>query len=467
MMDDLAMLTATDLVAHYRRKTLSPVEVTEAVLARVDRCEPELNAFCVLDGDFALAAARDSEARWQSGTPLGLVDGVPTTIKDVVTAKGWPTRRGSCTSPAEGPWDVDAPAPARMREHGAVLLGKTTTPEYGWKGVTDCPLTGITRNPWNTDLTPGGSSGGAAAACATGMGALHVGSDGGGSIRMPCALTGVFGIKATSGRVPIYPTNALGNTVHHGPMTRTVTDAALMLTILSEPDARDWFALPYEPRDWRVGLDDGVRGLRIAYSRNFGYADVDPEIADLVEDAAQVLADLGAVVEELDPGFDNPMEAFRTNFFLSLRSAIDTVPEERRGEFDPGFVRWVDAYRDKDADALLAAHGVRMALGHTMNVFLDSWDLLLTPQLPIAAFEAGVEVPAGRGMTSWMEWSPFTYPFNFTGHPAAAVPCGLTPAGLPTAFQLVGARYREDLVLRAARAYESAHPFQMPPQPGD
>ena len=171
MTDDLAMMTATDLVTHYRRKTLSPVEVTEAVLARTDRCESALNAFCVLDGDFALAAARESEARWHTGAPLGLVDGVPTTIKDVVTAKGWPTRRGSRTSPAEGPWEVDAPAPARLREHGAVLLGKTTTPEYGWKGVTDCPLTGITRNPWNTDLTPGGSSGGAAAACATGMGA--------------------------------------------------------------------------------------------------------------------------------------------------------------------------------------------------------------------------------------------------------------------------------------------------------
>ena len=466
MTDDLAMMTATDLVTHYRRKTLSPVEVTEAVLARTDRCESALNAFCVLDGDFALAAARESEARWHTGAPLGLVDGVPTTIKDVVTAKGWPTRRGSRTSPAEGPWEVDAPAPARLREHGAVLLGKTTTPEYGWKGVTDCPLTGITRNPWNTDLTPGGSSGGAAAACATGMGALHVGSDGGGSIRIPSAFTGVFGIKATSGRVPVFPANALGNTVHHGPMTRTVTDAALMLTVLSEPDARDWFAIPYEPRDWRVGLDDGVRGMRIAYSRNLGYAEVDPEIAALVESAAQVLADLGAVIEEQDPGFDNPMEAFRTNFISCLRPVVDAVPEERRDEFDPGFLHWVDIYRSKGADDLLAAQDVRMNLGHTMNMFLDSWDLLLTPQLPIAAFEVDAEVPAGRGMTSWVEWSPFTYPFNFTGHPAASVPCGLTPAGLPAAIQLVGPRYREDLVLRAARAYESAHPFQMPPQPG-
>lgn len=467
MTDDLAMMSATDLVAHYRRRTLSPVEVTQAALARIDVCDPVLNAFCVLNGDFALAAARESETRWRNGTPQGLVDGVPTTIKDVVLAKGWPTRRGSRTSPADGPWDVDAPATARMREHGAVLLGKTTTPEYGWKGVTDCPLTGTTRNPWNTDLTPGGSSGGAAAACATGMGTLHVGSDGGGSIRMPCALTGVFGIKATSGRVPVYPANALGNTVHHGPMTRTVMDTALMLTILAEPDARDWFAVPHQPRDWRVGLDDGVRGLRIAYSRNLGYADVDPGIAALVDAAAQTLADLGAVVEEQDPGFDNPMEPFRTNYFSSLRPIIDAVPEERRGEFDPGFVRWVDAYRDRDADALIAAKSVQMALGHTMNVFLDSWDLLLTPQLPIAAFEVDAEVPAGSGLTSWMEWSPFTYPFNFTGHPAASVPCGLTSGRLPAAIQLVGPRYREDLVLRAARAYESAHAFEMPPLPAE
>ncbi len=465
MTNDLAMMTATDLLTHYRRKTLSPVEVTEAVLARIDQCEPALNAFCVLDGDFAMAEARDSEQRWQSGEPVGLLDGVPTTIKDVVAAKGWPTRRGSRPSPAEGPWDVDAPASARVREHGAVLLGKTTTPEYGWKGVTDCPLTGTTRNPWNTDLTPGGSSGGAAAACATGMGALHVGSDGGGSIRMPSAFTGVFGIKATSGRVPTFPPNHLGDTVHHGPMTRTVTDTALMLTALSQPDVRDWFAIPYDGRDWRVGLDDGIRGLRIAYSRNLGYADVDPEIADLVEAAAEALADLGAIVEEQDPGFENPQEPFRTNFFSCLRPVIDAVPVERRDEFDPAFVEWVDAYRHVDADGLLAAQGVRMDLGHSMNVLFDSWDLLLTPQVAIAAFAVDAEVPAGRGMKSWMEWSPFTYPFNFTGHPAASVPCGLTPTGLPAAIQLVGPRYREDLVLRGARAYEAAHPFVMPPLP--
>lgn len=465
MTNDLAMMTATDLLTHYRRKTLSPVEVTEAVLARIDQCEPALNAFCVLDGDFAMAEARDSEQRWQSGEPVGLLDGVPTTIKDVVAAKGWPTRRGSRTSPAEGPWDVDAPASARVREHGAVLLGKTTTPEYGWKGVTDCPLTGTTRNPWNTDLTPGGSSGGAAAACATGMGALHVGSDGGGSIRMPSAFTGVFGIKATSGRVPTFPPNHLGDTVHHGPMTRTVTDTALMLTALSQPDVRDWFAIPYDGRDWRVGLDDGIRGLRIAYSRNLGYADVDPEIADLVEAAAEALADLSAIVEEQDPGFENPQEPFRTNFFSCLRPVIDAVPVERRDEFDPAFVEWVDAYRHVDADGLLAAQGVRMDLGHSMNVLFDSWDLLLTPQVAIAAFAVDAEVPAGRGMKSWMEWSPFTYPFNFTGHPAASVPCGLTPTGLPAAIQLVGPRYREDLVLRGARAYEAAHPFVMPPLP--
>tara|TARA_A100001037_G_scaffold299630_1_gene325707 strand:- start:546 stop:1949 length:1404 start_codon:yes stop_codon:yes gene_type:complete len=465
MTNDLAMMTATDLLTHYRRKTLSPVEVTEAVLARIDQCEPALNAFCVLDGDFAMAEARDSEQRWQSGEPVGLLDGVPTTIKDVVAAKGWPTRRGSRTSPAEGPWDVDAPASARVREHGAVLLGKTTTPEYGWKGVTDCPLTGTTRNPWNTDLTPGGSSGGAAAACATGMGALHVGSDGGGSIRMPSAFTGVFGIKATSGRVPTFPPNHLGDTVHHGPMTRTVTDTALMLTALSQPDVRDWFAIPYDGRDWRVGLDDGIRGLRIAYSRNLGYADVDPEIADLVEAAAEALADLSAIVEEQDPGFENPQEPFRTNFFSCLRPVIDAVPVEHRDEFDPAFVEWVDAYRHVDADGLLAAQGVRMDLGHSMNVLFDSWDLLLTPQVAIAAFAVDAEVPAGRGMKSWMEWSPFTYPFNFTGHPAASVPCGLTPTGLPAAIQLVGPRYREDLVLRGARAYEAAHPFVMPPLP--
>lgn len=465
MTGDLASMSAVELVSHYRRKTLSPVEAVGATLDRIDRCEGAVNAFCHLDPDSALAAARESETRWRAGTPAGLVDGVPTTIKDALLTKGWPTRRGSRTGSADGPWDEDGAATARLRAHGAVLIGKTTTPEFGWKGVTDSPLTGVTRNPWNLERTPGGSSGGASAACALGMGALHVGTDGGGSIRMPAAFTGIYGLKPTFGRVPIYPMNMPGTIIHHGPMTRTVGDAALMLNVIAGPDPRDWTALPYDARDWRVGIEDGVKGLRIAYSHDFGYADVDSEIAGLVEKAVDVFADLGAIVEETDPGFEDPREAFGTYYFLRFRPLVDAAGDEQRALMDPGLVRSVEEYRDKGVAESLAADATRLILGRRMNLFHQTHDLLISPQMPLTAFEAGAEVPAGRGMKSWMDWSPFTYPFNFTQAPAASVPCGITGEGLPAAMQIAGPRYREDLVLRASRAYESACPFVMPEPP--
>src|SRR3954471_17419833 len=296
MSEDLCSLSAAQLLEAYRKHQLSPVDVARAVLERIEKLNPVLNAFNLVS-DRAIEDAKASEARWMAGQPKGLLDGVPVSIKDLLVTKGWPTMRGSKTVDAKGPWNDDAPAVARLREHGAVLLGKTTTPEFGWKGVTDSPLTGITRNPWNPAKTPGGSSGGAAAAVAAGMGPLAVGTDGGGSIRIPCSFTGLFGIKASFGRVPAWPLSPFGTVAHVGPITRTVADAALMLNVLALPDARDWHALPYEPRDWRTGLEDGVRGLRIAFSPDLGYAKVDAEVAQIVRQAVEVFTDLGANVE--------------------------------------------------------------------------------------------------------------------------------------------------------------------------
>src|SRR6185436_17604802 len=280
-MSELWALSATELVEGFRKKALSPVEVTKAVLARIEKFNPVLNAFRQVAAEEALQQARDSENRWAAGQPQGLLDGVPVSIKDLLLTRGWPTLRGSKTVDRNGPWNDDAPVTARLREHGAVLLGKTCTPEFGWKGITNSPLTGITRNPWNPKMTPGGSSGGGAAAVASGMGPLTVGTDGGGSIRIPCAFTGLFGLKPSFGRVPAWPLSPMGTVAHVGPMTRTVTDAALMLNVLSLPDERDWHSLPYDARDYRIGLEEGVRGLRIAYSADLGYAKVDPEIEKL------------------------------------------------------------------------------------------------------------------------------------------------------------------------------------------
>src|SRR5258706_13712775 len=275
MTNDLCSLSATELLALYRKRKLSPVEVVRATLERMEKLNPILNAFCFLDPGSSLKEAKKSERRWLKNSSEGQLDGVPVSIKDLILTRGWPTLRGSKTIHPKGPWNDDAPAVARLREHGAVLLGKTTTPEFGWKGVTDSPLTGITRNPWNPAKTPGGSSGGAAAAVAAGMGPLAVGTDRGGSVRIPCSFSGLFGIKPSFWPAAAWPLSPFGTVAHVGPMTRTVSDAALMLNVLALPDARDWHALPYDARDYRTGLEGGVRDLRIAWSPDLGYAKAD------------------------------------------------------------------------------------------------------------------------------------------------------------------------------------------------
>jgi aspartyl-tRNA(Asn)/glutamyl-tRNA(Gln) amidotransferase subunit A len=297
---DLADCTATELLQLYRTQQASPLEATESVLARIAKVDPALNAFCVVDPDAARAAARASTERWRKGAPQDLLDGVPVSIKDLILTKGWPTLRGSRTIDPKQPWDVDAPSVARLRDAGAVLVGKTTTPEFGIKGTTDNTLTGVTRNPWNPQMTPGGSSGGACAAVASGMGPLAIGTDGAGSIRIPSAFCGIPGIKPSFGRVPAFPLSPMGTVAHIGPHARSVEDLALALTVLSRPDARDWTSLPYDPRDYRVGLNDGVRGLRVAFSPDLGYVkNVDPEVAAAVRRAADAFAALGAHVEEV------------------------------------------------------------------------------------------------------------------------------------------------------------------------
>ncbi|HEX9770129.1 MAG TPA: amidase [Kiloniellales bacterium] len=463
-MDEVCMYGAAELVARYRSRELSPVEVTRAVLERIEAVGAAYNAFCVLDAERALAAARESEARWAGGEPKGLVDGVPATVKDLILAKGWPTLRGSRAIDPDQAWDEDGPPVARLRAHGAVLLGKTTTPEFGWKGVTDSPLTGITRNPWDAKLTPGGSSGGAAAACALGMGAIHIATDGGGSIRIPAGFCGLFGHKPTFGTVPVHPHSPAGTLWHQGPISRSVADAALILTVISEPDARDWYALPPQGLDYRHRLDDGARGLRIAYSPTLGYAKVDPEVADVVAGAVRGFEGLGAEVEEVAHLFDDPLETMIDLWSVALALGIDGIGEARRALMDPPILEIAARGQALGAVAYRKAERAREALGQRMARFHSDYDLLVTPQLPLTAFAAGHEVPPGRGMRRWWEWSPFTYPFNLTQQPAATLPCGMA-GGLPVAMQVVGAKFADATVLRACRAYEAAHPFALPPLP--
>ncbi len=447
-------LTAAELTAAYRSRELSPVEATEAGLARIEDRDGELNAFCLVDGERALTDARASEQRWARGEPAGPLDGVPVGVKDLLVTRGWPTLRGCRAIDPAGPWEDDAPVVAALRRSGAVLPGKTTTPELGWKGVTDSRLEGVTRNPWDPSRTPGGSSGGSAAALAAGMVPLALGTDGGGSIRIPCAFTGLPGLKPTFGRVPAWPASPFGPVSHVGPMARTVTDVALLLDVMAEPDARDWLALPPARTSFAAGIDDGVRDLRIAFSPELGYAAVDPEVAALVSRAALAFAELGAHVELVDPGFADPREAFDVLWSSGAARAVAITGEVD----DPGLREVAAAGGRYAATEYIAALQTRDALAITMSAFHQEWDLLLTPTLPLAAFEAGREVPDGAADPRWPGWTPFSFPFNMTQQPAATVPCGFTAAGLPVGLQVVGPRYADALVLRAARAYESAHP---------
>jgi len=461
---ETAYLSVSELTARYRDRSLSPREAVATALHRIDAFNGAVNAFRFVDRSGALAAAEASEARWREGEPLGPLDGVPATVKDIVLVKGWTTTYGSGVLAEMAPAKEDAPAVARLREAGAALLGMTNTPEIGWKGVTDSPAQGVTRNPWKLDRTPGGSSGGAAAACALGMGALHIGTDGGGSIRIPAAFSGLFGIKASFGRVPAWPASAFGTLSHVGPIARSVEDAALMLNCLSGPDTRDWYALPYDAQDFTRGLDDGIKGLKVAYSPTLGYAAVDPEIAALVRKAVESLGDLGAEIEEVDPGFDCPREMFHRLWFPGAAFRTRHLGDKQRRQLDPGLQEIIEQAKAWDLTDYLEATQARAALGMQMRKFHETFDLLVTPTLPVPAFKAGDEV-ANDSQTRWTDWAAFTYPFNLTQQPAASIPCGLTSEGLPAGLQIVGRMHDEPTVLRAARAYETVNPLVLPEAP--
>ena len=460
---DLTQLTATELIDLYRRSAASPVEATTAVLARIERVNPTVNAFCLVDAAAALASARESEARWQRGEPIGALDGVPTSIKDLILTRGWPTRRGSYTVNPDQPWDVDAPATARLREAGAVLVGKTTTPEFGCKGETNSPMTGITRNPWDLSKTSGGSSGGTAAAVAAGLAPLSIGSDGAGSVRIPAAFCGNFGFKGSFGRVPAHPLSPFGTVSHIGPHTMSVTDGALMMNVLKQPDARDWTSLPPDPSDYLDGLDAGIARLRILFSPTLGYARVHPEVADAVAAAAKQLEALGARVEEGDPGFDDPLPITTGLWFTGAWTLWNTLTAAQQEVTDPDFAaeaRLGSELTNLEVQRLILRRG---ELGSMMRQLMQRYDLIVTPAVAVPAFDAK---PAGHtpfNPESMLGWTPFSYPFNLTQQPACTIPCGLTSDGLPIGLQVVGPMFADALVLRAARAYETTRPIPRPP----
>jgi len=461
-MTNLALAAASELVELYRARQASPVEVVDACLAQIAKLGATHNAFVLVDADGARAAARASETRWQRGASDGALDGVPVTIKDLILTRGWPTLRGSRTIDPAGPWNDDAPVTARLREANAIILGKTTTPEMGWKAVTDSPLIGVARNPWDPSRTPGGSSGGAGIAAATGMGALHVGTDGGGSIRVPASFCGIFGLKPSFGRVPAWPLSPTGTVSHLGPMTRSVADAATMMNVITRPDARDWHALPNDPVDYRDELDAGIGGLRVAWSPRLGRFDVDDEIAAITGAAVQAFVEAGARVEAVDPPLPDVHAIFKVHWWVGCHNAVRGMSAEQRALLDPGLARIAESAKAITVDEYLDAVAARGRLGAAMREFHARYDLLITPTVAVAPFTAGRLAPETIGDvgSDWTRWASFSYPFNLTQQPAASVPCGFTKAGLPVGLQIVGPMHGDRRVLRAARAFEKLQPWQ-------
>ena len=448
--DALARLSAIDLADAYKLQRTSPVEVTRAILDAARAAQESLNCFVEVDEQGALRAAHLSEQRWRSGTPLSALDGVPISVKDNLDVQGMRTRYGSLTTEGAPIAERDSPAAARLRDGGAILFAKTTTPEYAHKMVTNSPLTGVTRNPWNLRHSPGGSSGGAAAAVCAGIAPVAIGTDGAGSIRIPAAWTGTFGFKPSLGRVPHHPRGAFAWFSHVGPICRTVSDAARVMTLISKPDARDWYSLPFEDMSYEAALTRRLQGVRIAFSPALGLAGVpiEADIASALEGAVQVFESLGATVELIDPPLMQECIDTVATLFLSLSARL--VEQTGTAGLDPSLIALAELGRSLAPQAIVDATVRRGELGSRLNEFFERFDLVLAP---VTQFDA----PALADIAARADLRPMlTQWCNLLGYPAASVPCGFSASDLPIGLQVIGKRWADVDVLRSCYAYEQA-----------
>lgn len=456
-------LSAADLLLLYRTRQLSPVEATKAALARIAAWEPKINAMYVIDADGALAAAKASEKRWRQGENRSALDGVPLTVKDNVATKGWPAPIGTAAGDLT-PGAADSPPAARVREAGCVLLGKTTMPDFGMLASGVSSLHGITRNPWNTARNTAGSSSGAGAAIAAGYGPLALGTDIGGSVRLPAAYCGIVALKPSLGRVPIYPPY-LGRVT--GPMTRTVRDAALLMTELSRPDARDYMALPYDARDWAHDLNSEPKGLRIGLLLDVGMGTApQPAVRAAVERAARLLESAGARIEPVGP-FLTPAMIQGLDRFFQARALADfqLMAPERQAKVLPFIAEWCRRGESLSGVDVMRAFGQIMLMREKAVAASEPFDVVLSPTSPITAYAADEAAP-GNDPAHAFNHICFTAPFNQSEQPAASVPCGFDEAGLPIGLQIIGKRFDDLGVLRVAAVYEALRgPLKPYPQP--
>jgi len=458
--ETLAYTPATELAALIREKQISPVEVMQSTLARIERLEPRINAFAHLAADAAMDGAKKAEAALMKGESIGRIHGVPVTIKDLAWVADMPAQMGSNIFKGNMP-PMSTPFVSRLQNQGGIVIGKTTTSEFGWTGVSHSPLTGITHNPWKHGMNAGASSAGAGAAAAAALGHLHQGSDGAGSVRMPSHFCGVFGLKPTYGRIPYAPVGGGDNTSHIGPMTRTVADAALMMELMVGPSPLDHTTLETWPADYTGRLMEGVKGKRIAYSPDLDLARVDPDVAELVKRAVAKFEQLGAHVEQVKtPWAAEGPELIRTTWPAHLSRLIPRLAEWE-SRMDPGLVACIKDGANVTMTDYQLARERKYAYCARQLAWMEDWDFLLTPAVSVAAFPAERLMPHHwpEHAWDWVSWAEFSYPFNFSGAPAASVPCGFTPEGLPVGLQIVGKRFDDLGVLQAAAAFETVAPW--------
>jgi aspartyl-tRNA(Asn)/glutamyl-tRNA(Gln) amidotransferase subunit A len=451
-------MSAMEMRRRIAKREISPVELTRRALDKAQATQDSLNAFFVLLPDEAMAAARCAEDAVMKGAPLGLLHGLPFSAKDLMAVKGVRYASGSRTM-ADNVAAVDAPAVERAKAAGAVLIGKTTTSEFGCKPVGDSPLTGVTRHPWNLAKTPGGSSAGAAASVAAGITPFALGTDGGGSIRIPCALTGLAGIKGQFGRVPVWPTSATPTLAHVGPLARSVTDAALLFTAIAGHDTRDPFGVAGPVPDVLGASLASVAGLRIAYSATLGYARPDPEVVDITRRAARAFEDLGCHVEEIDTVFaTDPADLWTAEFYAGVGIRLRSFMEQQRDLLDPAVADVLEPALRQEMRSYYASVFERYALREHARNFFERFDILLSPVLPVTSLDVGVNIPAALIDRNLVSWVFYTYPFNLTGQPAASVCAGIAKDGMPVGLQVVGRSHCEADVVRAAAAFERTQP---------
>ena len=450
MGDGSSALTARETARLIGRKELSPVEVVRRALDEAEATQATLNAFTVLRRDEALNEAREAEAGVMRGDALGALHGLPFSAKDLISVEGLPYAFGSRAMEGNV-GKVDAPSVERAKANGAILIGKSTTSEFGCKPVGDSPLTGVTRNPLDLSLTPGGSSAGCAASVAAGITPFALGTDGGGSIRIPAAFTGTFGFKANFGRVPVWPASATPTLAHVCPLARNVRDAALLLQVIAGYDPRDPAAIAGPVPDFLAACEAPVRGVRIAWSSTLGYAEPDPEVVEICARAARLLERAGCVVEEVERVFAaDPEDLWTAEFYAGVGTRLRPILESRRDLLDPAVAEILDAALALDMRDYYDAVFRRYALRDEMFAFFGRYDALLSPTLPISALEAGRNIPAGFEHRNLVSWVYYTYPFNLTGQPAASLPIGLCARGTPVGLQIVTARNDEETALKIA-----------------